>query len=72
MSNDDYWDDDGNDEWQLGECDRCGMKGIYPEARAPFMPVCACDIGEGAPAHECECENWVVRGELGEVFGVQQ
>lgn len=50
--------DDG-EEWQEGECDMC--LGSTPEdvkraAEEPgVVPVCACAIGQGAPADECRC-----------------
>lgn len=57
-SRDDYDDYDEREpagDWTPGMCDRCGMKTSSPESQGPFMPVCACSVGEGAPAHECMC-----------------
>jgi hypothetical protein len=60
MSNAELYDDDEFEgEWQPGECDRCATKGRDLETLPPFTPVCACDIGQGAPTGECECESWV-------------
>ncbi|MFE9448314.1 hypothetical protein [Streptomyces sp. NPDC006739] len=54
------WADDQDDEeWQEGQCDMCF--GSTPEdlqraAESPgIVPVCACAIGQGAPADECRC-----------------
>lgn len=51
----DYDDDEFESDWMPGECDQCAMKNAPPELRAPFMPVCACSIGEGASPNECAC-----------------
>lgn len=57
---DDYEDRPMEDapEWQPGECDMCA--GSTPEdleraSQGGFIPVCACAIGQGAPAGECRC-----------------
>lgn len=52
-------DQEDTDEWQPGQCDMC--TGSTPEdvkraAEEPgIVPVCACAIGQGAPADECRC-----------------
>ncbi|MEV6833505.1 hypothetical protein AB0N17_03070 [Streptomyces sp. NPDC051133] len=56
---DELADEDAAEEWQEGECDMC--LGSTPEdlARASepdaLVPVCACALGQGAPADECRC-----------------
>lgn len=56
------YDDDVQDaeEWRPGTCDQCpGHTGGQDEIRAAMasaiVPVCACAIGQGATADECEC-----------------
>lgn len=59
-----YIDEDDDNEWQpnQGECDNCSgstaqelSRASLPNASSPFTPVCACAIGQGAPAEECVC-----------------
>lgn len=40
------------EEWGEGECDRCLVE---PGEVGPLGICCACSIGQGAPADECEC-----------------
>lgn len=60
------YDDDGEydggqdaaEEWAEGQCDNC--TGSTPEEVAHavnggFITVCACAIGQGAPAGACVC-----------------
>ncbi|KOT81551.1 hypothetical protein ADK70_25825 [Streptomyces rimosus subsp. pseudoverticillatus] len=48
------------------ECDRCRFLPGEAIAVGPLFAVCACWIGQGAPAEECECGP-----EGGEVAGGQ-
>lgn len=47
------------EEWTEGQCDNCTGSTAEDLARAAassgITPVCACAIGQGAPAEECEC-----------------
>lgn len=59
---DDQDDDDQADalDWQPGECDYCpghagGQAEIAAAMASSIVPVCACAIGQGAPADECLC-----------------
>jgi hypothetical protein len=48
---DDLLDDD---EWQEGDCDHC--TGYVPgPGDPPMTPACACKIGQGAAAEDCQC-----------------
>jgi hypothetical protein len=59
------WADDDDDrmteiadtEWRPGECDNCsGGDEDGVTATGPLGPLyCACRIGQGAPADECQC-----------------
>lgn len=62
----DYFEDELDDahaadapEWRPGECDMCAGDSGQTERAAQFasaiVPVCACTIGQGAPADECLC-----------------
>jgi hypothetical protein len=61
-SYDDQAEDDdqaeGEHEWQPGECDHCyGLSAEDVERGTSVFPapVCACSIGQGAPADQCRC-----------------
>lgn len=47
-----YVDDEVDEEWRDGECDRC-----YGETvNGPLGPIqCACAIGQGADLENCLC-----------------
>lgn len=50
-----YAEEDFEDasEWEPGTCDRCMMS--PGEVIEPFGVCCACSIGQGANAEDCEC-----------------
>ncbi|MGW5477681.1 hypothetical protein [Streptomyces sp. NPDC004008] len=51
--------EDDTEEWQEGECDMCFgaalPQDLEPGEAGGIVPVCACAIGQGAPADECQC-----------------
>lgn len=53
------YDEDQEDaeEWKPGECDNCsGGDANGVTATGPLGALyCACKIGQGAPAEECQC-----------------